>query len=80
MIDPKKSKTSRNEKPKVNLGDLSGEDSNVFFILDKCRIAAENAGWNDDKIAQFDKEAKSSDYNNALKTVNKYFNATYKKR
>ncbi len=57
-------------KPKLK---LIGEDGNVFFILGKAVREARRAGWSEEKIEKFKKEAKSGDYDHALQTCMEYF-------
>lgn len=57
-------------KPKLK---LIGEDGNVFFILGKAVREARRAGWSEEKIEKFQKEATSGDYDHALQTCMKYF-------
>ena len=52
---------------------LIGEDGNVFFILGKAVREACRAGWDEEKIEQFKKEAMSGDYDHALQTCMEYF-------
>jgi len=59
-----------NEKPKLK---LVGEDGNAFFILGKAFRAARQAGWTEDKIEAFKKEATSGDYDKLLVTCMEYF-------
>lgn len=46
---------------------LIGEDGNVFFISGKAIREARKAGWPEEKIEKFKKEAMSGDYNNVLR-------------
>jgi hypothetical protein len=52
---------------------LVGEDGNAFFILGRCSYAAKNAGVPQEEIDKFMEEAKSSDYDNLLRTCMKWF-------
>ena len=52
------------EKPQLR---LLGEDGNVFFILGKAVREARRAGWSQERIEQFKKDAMSGDYNNVLR-------------
>ena len=52
---------------------LIGEDGNVFFILGKAVREARRAGWSEEKIERFKKEAISDDYDHALQTCMEYF-------
>ncbi len=58
------------EKPELR---LIGEDGNVFFILGKAVRAARQAGWSEEKVEKFKKEAISGDYDHALQTCMEYF-------
>jgi hypothetical protein len=58
------------QKPKVR---LAGEDGNAFSILGRCRRAMSLAGYTQKQWEEFEKEAKSGDYDNLLRTVMKWF-------
>ena len=58
------------EKPELR---LIGEDGNVFFILGKAVREARRAGWDEERIEKFKKEAMSGDYDHALQTCMEYF-------
>ncbi|TET67482.1 MAG: hypothetical protein E3J56_12805 [Candidatus Aminicenantes bacterium] len=57
-------------KPKLK---LIGEDGNVFFILGKAVREAKRAGWSEEKIEKFKKEAMSGNYDHALQTCMEHF-------
>lgn len=52
---------------------LTGQDGNVFMILELCHRAAQKAKMPPEKYTEFKKEAMSGDYDHALQTVMKYF-------
>lgn len=52
---------------------LTGEDSNAFAILGRCRRAMKLAKCSTDEIEAFMKEATSGDYDHLLQTCMKYF-------
>lgn len=52
---------------------LVGTDGNAFFILGKSKRVAREAGWSEEKIDVFMKEAKSGNYDHLLQTCMKYF-------
>jgi hypothetical protein len=54
------------EKPRVA---LVGEDGNAFFILGRCGKALERAGYPQDEVDRFYKEAQNGDYDNLLRVV-----------
>ncbi len=58
------------DKPKVKLVDTDG---NAFAILARCMKAAKRAGWSQEKLTSFQKEATSGDYDHLLQTVLKHF-------
>jgi hypothetical protein len=58
------------QKPKVQ---LVGMDGNAYSILGRCHRAANDAGWSKEQWGEFSTKAKSSDYNNLLRTVMEYF-------
>lgn len=62
-----------NEKPLLELGDLSGPGGNAFAILAKARRAARKAKWSSEKLEEFMDEAESGDYDHLLETVEDYF-------
>ena len=58
-------------KPKVR---LVGEDGNAFAILGRCRVAAKQAGWSDEKTAHFiQKILRAADYDGVLAVVTEHF-------
>lgn len=63
------------EKPSVS---LVNEDGNAFAILARCMAAAKKAGKSQEWYGEFRKEATSSDYDNLLITVMKWFNTDSK--
>lgn len=58
------------DKPKLR---LTGENGNVFNILGLALEAGKAAGWTQEKISKFMKEAMSDDYDNALQVCMKFF-------
>jgi len=54
------------EKPYVK---LIGEDGNAFFILGRCGKALKRAGYPQEEVGRFYKEAESGDYDNLLRVV-----------
>lgn len=52
---------------------LEGTDGNAFAIIGKCRKAAKQAGWSNQKIEQVSAEMKAGDYDSLLQTAMKYF-------
>lgn len=52
---------------------LSGNDGNAYAIIAACARAAKKAGWSEEKIAAFKKEAMSSDYDHLLQTAMRQF-------
>ena len=57
-------------KPKLK---LIGEDGNVFYILGKAVREARRAGWTEEKIKKFQREATSGNYDQALQMCMAYF-------
>lgn len=53
-------------KPKVQ---LTGTDGNAFAILGKVISALKGAGYSQEEVAEFKKEAMSGDYNHLLATA-----------
>lgn len=53
--------------------ELIGEDGNAFFILGKASKVAKKAGWDEEKLDEFKKEAMSGDYDHLLQTCMEYF-------
>ena len=56
--------------------ELSTQDGNVFSILGRATRVARKAGWDEEKIKKFQKEAQSGDYDHALQTGMEYFDVT----
>lgn len=52
---------------------LTGRDGNAFAIIGKCRIAAKEAKWTDEKIKEYTKKAMSGDYSHLLAITIEYF-------
>lgn len=61
MATPKEPK-----RPKLK---LTGTDGNVFSVLGAARRALRKAGYTEEQLAAFTREATSGDYNKALATV-----------
>ena len=57
-------------KPELN---LIGQDGNAFFILGKAIKEAKRAGWDSEKIKEFQEKAMGGDYNQLLQTCMEYF-------
>lgn len=53
---------------------LTGQDSNAFAVLGRCREATQEAGLSDTEIATFMQEASADDYNHLLQTALRWFN------
>ena len=66
---------TKDTRPKVDLGRLSGPEGNAVCILGRCQEAARHADWTDEQFAEFNTEATNGDYSHLLQTVKKYFNA-----
>jgi len=66
---------ARKDKPQLYLGDLNGPAGNAFAILGSARKVALEVGSNrlDATWEEIEAEAKSSDYDHLLETINKYF-------
>lgn len=52
---------------------LSDHDGNAFLILGKCCQAAREAGLSDAERSAFMREATSADYQNLLRTCQRWF-------
>ncbi len=61
---------SQEKKPVVK---LVGSDGNAFAILAKCRLAAKQAKWTPEKLAEFTSKAMKGDYDALLRTCTEYF-------
>ena len=74
VLEPKKETEMEDDeetdKPELK---LIGEDGNVFFILGMAMRAMKKAGWDNEKIKAFQKEAMSGDYNNVLRLCSEHF-------
>jgi hypothetical protein len=62
-----------NDKPELK---LTGEDGNAFNILGLARRAAKKAGWSQEKLDTFMKEAMAGDYDHLLQVTMEYFNVS----
>lgn len=51
---------------------LTGEDSNIFFVIGKVRQAMRQAGISQEEAQKFTSEATSGDYDNGLATCMKW--------
>lgn len=58
------------EKPELV---LVGHDGNAFSILGRAIQAARKAGWSQEKIEEYRKEAMGGDYNHLLNVTMNYF-------
>lgn len=65
----------RNTKPQLYLGNLNGPEGNAYVILGRAQQVAKEVGENalGATWAEIEAEAKSSDYDHLLETINKYF-------
>ena len=52
---------------------LVGEDGTAFAILGKAMRAAREAGWSQERIDQYKRDATSGDYHTLLTTTIRYF-------
>jgi len=59
-----------NDKPRLK---LIGKDGNAFNLLGLAKRDAKRAGWPQEKVNAFMKEATSGDYDHLLQTCMKYF-------
>ena len=55
---------------------LVNEDGNAFSVLGRAQKVARKAGWTEEKIDDFMREAKSGTYDHLLQTCMKYFDVT----
>lgn len=60
-------------EPEKIVIDLDGPQGNAFFILGLAVKVGKSLGMSVEKIAEIQKEMKSSDYENLIKTFDKYF-------
>lgn len=61
------------KKTKKPVLQLSGEDGNAFFIIGRAMRELRRAGYSEEEVADFRKEATSGDYDNVLSTCWKWF-------
>jgi len=61
------------KKPKLK---LTGTDGNAFAIMGAATGAARKANWDQSKIDEYLKEARSGDYDNLLQVTMKYFDVS----
>ena len=59
-----------NDKPRLK---LIGKDGNAFNLLGLAKRDAKRAGWPQEKVNAFMKQATSGDYDHLLQTCMKYF-------
>jgi len=52
---------------------LISQDGNVFFILGKAVREARKAGWDEEKVEAFKKDAMSGDYDHVLQLCMEHF-------
>ncbi len=66
---------ARKDKPQLYLGNINGEEGNAYVILGRARKVALEVGSNmlGATWEEIEAEAKSSDYDHLLETINKYF-------
>lgn len=57
-------------KPKLK---LIGVNGNAFNVIALARRTARKAGWTEEQIKEYTKEATASDYNHVLTTTMKFF-------
>lgn len=62
-----------NERVKPDVK-LLGEDGNAFFILARVQVKLERAGYTDEEVREYEKQATSGDYANLLKVTAEWVN------
>jgi hypothetical protein len=55
---------------------ITGGNGNAMAIVGACQRVARRAGWTNDEVDAFRKEALSGDYDNVLATAMKYFDVS----
>lgn len=68
-----------NEKPKVDLGCISGPEGNVYCIMGRCQEAAKRAGWTQEQIESAIAAMKGGDYENLLRVAAQFFDVRYRR-
>lgn len=63
------------DKPKVNLGCISGPEGNAYCIMGRCQEAAKRAGWTQAQIDSAIAQMKGGDYEHLLLVVSELFDA-----
>lgn len=63
------------DKPKVNLGYISGPEGNAYCIMGRCEEAAKRAGWTQTQIDSAIAQMKGGDYEHLLLVVSELFDA-----
>ena len=63
-------KIEPNKKPKVK---LIGEDGNIFHVLGECTKVLLDHNYDDDYIKDFTDKCMRGDYDQALATIQQYF-------
>jgi hypothetical protein len=66
-------KTNNEPEPDRPTVTLIGTDGNAFAVLGVCLRAARAAGWSQERIDAFRKEATAGDYDNLLAVVQEHF-------
>ncbi len=61
------------EKPPVTKLNLTGIDGNAFMIIGSALRAARKAGWTKEQMAEYQRLAKSVDYDNLLAVTMEWF-------
>lgn len=62
-------KEIRSYRPKVK---LTGGDGNAWVLISKCVKVLRSAGFSAKEIEEFEKEAMSGDYDNVLRTCQRW--------
>jgi hypothetical protein len=64
--------------PEVELTvDIFGTEGNAFFLISKVRRELAYHDASEEEVEEFDKEAKSGDYQNVLDTIGRWITFTY---
>ena len=70
--------TTEPKYPQIQItADLDSPEGNAFVLIGKVRRELEKLDVSEEEVEEFDKEAKSGDYENVLATVSKWVDFNY---
>lgn len=67
------------QKPKVDLGCISGPEGNAYVVMGRCQEAAKRAGWSQAQIDSAMAQMKGGDYEHLLRVACELFQVRFRR-